>query len=353
MDPSKHPLSKLRDAVSGRPAEQALSEVAREIDRARSLVVVSHINLDGDALGSMAALALALGSRGVQVRAWSAEAPPELYGDLFPAGIPEVVASPQSHPEAADAYVLLDTCDPARAGAAREAFERARDSGGAPRLCLDHHVPGQSARFESQLVVPEAPSTCNLVLALLDRLGIRLNRETARCLWIGIATDTGWFRFSNTDAWALSDAARLSEFGIDTESIYQRVYSDLTPARARVLGAVLSGLRCELGGKLAWAAIPRAKYLEEGLRVPDLDGIVDYLKWIRGAQVVAFLVELEGGIHKVSLRATGPVEVGSIARDFGGGGHDRAAGYRYRGTAEEVAAALARRLAAAWEAKTR
>lgn len=353
MAPSTYPLSKLRDALSGRPAETILSELAFELAQVKSLVLVSHVNLDGDALGSMAALTLAFRSRGTQVRAWSAEAPPEFYGGLFPPGIPEVVGDPQARPDGADAYLLVDTSDPARAGAARSVFERRADVGGPPRFCLDHHLPGEHAHFERHLVIPEAPSTCNLVLALLDRLGVHLDGELARCLWIGISTDTGWFRFSNTDSWALSDAARLSTFGINTELIYQRVYSDLTPARARVLGAVLASLRCELGGKLAWSAVSRAKYLEEGLRVPDLDGIVDYLKWIRGAEVVALLVELEGGIYKVSLRATGAIEVGSVAKGFGGGGHARAAGYRFRGTAEEVAAALAKRLASAWESSGR
>lgn len=341
---SNHPLFRLSDALGGRPAHSVLAEIAAGLARAESLAIASHVNLDGDALGATAALSLALRRLGKEARTFSREAPPEVFGTLLPPGLIEVV-SDEGEPRAADAYVLLDTSDPERAGASRRVFERPGGGKGPPRICLDHHVPGPSARFDLALVVPEAPSTSNLVLALIDELGVPLDPELARFVWIGIATDTGWFRFSNTDAWALEDAARLVGFGVDTEAIYQRIYADLTVARARVLGYVLSGLRSEFGGRFAWSVLPRARYVEEGLRVPDLDGIVDYLKWVRGAEVVAFVVELEGGLHKVSLRATGGIDVGPVAREFGGGGHERAAGYRYRGTPEEVVAALAGRLA--------
>jgi phosphoesterase RecJ-like protein len=190
------------------------------------------------------------------------------------------------------------------------------------------------------LIVVEAPATGNLVGAVIDRLGVPLDRQLAELLWIAIATDTGWFRFPNTTAWALADASRLVRFGLDTERIYQRVYADYTVPRARALGAILGGIKAEFGGDFLWSCLSLEVQKAEGVGLQDLDGMMDTLKSIRGARLLALLVELEREKFKVSLRSAGNAEVSGIARRFGGGGHAKAAGCRMAGKLEDVVAAL-------------
>jgi phosphoesterase RecJ-like protein len=258
MSTPLHPLASFVDAASGRPAPDVLEEIATGIRRGRRCLLFAHANPDGDALGSQAALALALRSLGVEARAICALEYPETFRTLFPQGLIEVLGDARGL-DPGDVRVLLDTGETARAGPFAD-FLRAP---GGPRYCVDHHPwrekghPGRDVEsepdpFDARLIVPASPSTGNLVLALLDCLGAGLTEEIAAALWIAIATDTGWFRFANTSAWAMRDAARLLERGVPTERIYQRVYAELSPERARVLGTLLAGIRTDLDGRLVW-----------------------------------------------------------------------------------------------------
>jgi phosphoesterase RecJ-like protein len=155
-------------------------------------------------------------------------------------------------------------------------------------------------------------------------------------LWIALATDTGWFRFANTSPWALSDASRLARHGIDVESLHQRICAELSPAQARVLGSVLSRVQVEWGGRFIWSVLPRAVYAAEGLGTSDLEGMIDSLKQVRGAEVIALITEVETERYKVSLRSTAQADVEACARHFGGGGHKKAAGFRFSGTSDRL-----------------
>lgn len=337
----RHPLEQLQDVGSGRPASVVLDEIAALVKGAESFTLLTHVNPDGDALGCQIALARGLEALGKRVQAPCAHEFPVKYRGLLPVEILDV-RDDSAGLVAGDVCFLLDTGDPSRAGP----FEDFLVDSAHRRICLDHHPfqesPFQeSGVFDKRLVLPASPSTGNLVLGLLGRLEVELSPEIRRALWIALATDTGWFRFANTTSWALQDAARLLGDDLKVEELYQKLYADYTPERARVLGAVLSGVRSELDGKLVWSALGRRQYESEGLRVADLDGLVDFLKSVEGAEVIALIVEVEPGLHKVSLRAPGQASVAPIARHFGGGGHVKAAGYRASGRAlRDVVAAL-------------
>jgi phosphoesterase RecJ-like protein len=336
------PLSRpgrVRDFASARPLLEKLDEAVRMLREAQSLVIATHIHPDGDAIGSAAALGAALRSLGKRARVVLGEEPPENLRGLIPASLFEVIPDPAVAARLApsDLCVLLDTSEPQRAGVFQELFFAA----GQKRLCVDHHPTEVTGRFDAQLIVTQAPATGDLVLAIIDRLGVELTAEIAQALWIAIATDTGWFRFENTSSWALEDASRLAGAGVKAPELYRRLYEELPAPKARVLGRVLAGLRTDLGGAFVWSVSSRADLESEGVAVGDLDGIVDHLKAIRGAKVAALVVETENGRFKVSLRAPGDgVEVESIARRFGGGGHLKAAGCRFSGTLDELAVAL-------------
>jgi len=331
-------LEAFKDALTDRPVPIVLSDLARSIQACSTFVVAAHGNPDGDALGSMAALGGALRILGKAARIVVDGSIPEKYAPLFALDGIETVRDPNaaSRLGPVDCCILLDTSEPDRAGSLRDLFF----AEGQKRLCVDHHLGGEARRFDQALVVPEAPATGSLVLALIDRLGVPLDARLAQALWIAVATDTGWFRFENTTEWALEDAARLARAGVDIPGLHRRIYEEYPLARARILGTALAGLRSDLGGAFVWSVIPRRALDAEGLAMEDLDGVVEHLKSVRGAAVVALIVEREPRSFKVSLRASGTAEVESVARRFGGGGHRKAAGCRFSGSLETLLAAL-------------
>ncbi len=353
------PLEKLRDALSGRPALEIVDSMAQAVREAGSFVIAAHVNPDGDSLGSSTALGLALVRLGKKVRVVVSETPPEKFRPFLPAGLPEIIPEKDAAGRLgpADLCILLDTSEPERAGIFKDLFF----APGQGRVCLDHHACHARGLFDHQLVLMEAPATGSLVLALIDRLDVPLTPAIAQALWMAIATDTGWFRFENTSSWALADASRLAAVGVDIPRLYRRLYEEYTPSRARLLGGVLARFESGLDGAFVWSCTSRRELEAQGLALGDLDGVVDHLKAIRGVRVAALIVETDPGKYKISLRATGnepgddrspgdgapgdrpplgALEVESIARRLGGGGHAKAAGCRFSGTREELIATL-------------
>lgn len=328
----KHPLQSTHESLSGRPVAEVLAEIADSVRAADRFLLATHIGPDGDALGSAVALTLGIRSLGKKVRAVTGQDIPLRYGPFLPAGVIESVRPEDllEGGEDVDWYVILDTSEPERIGGFRDAFFSHK----ARRICIDHHQTHVRGRHQHELVVPEAPATGSLVLALLDELGADLTTAVAQALWMAIATDTGWFRFSNTGPWALLDAARLAERVGDVEGMYDRLYNDLSPARARLVGHVLSHARLELNGDLVWSSLSQSALGDTALS--ELDGVIDYLKLLQGSRIIALIVEVEPGSYKVSLRARENVEVESLARAFGGGGHAKAAGCRFTGRFEDL-----------------
>lgn len=332
--PESPVLDSLKDSVSGLAATVALKQVAAAIREAGTLLITAHTQPDGDALGSDVALALALEALGKTARVVASEPSPEKYAGLLPGGRVTQVGSSQ---EAAalgpvDLCVLLDTSEPERCGIFQEVFF----APGQRSVCLDHHLCQPPVPFHAHLILPEAPATGSLVLALIDELGVPLTPEIAQALWIALATDTGWFRFPNATAWAFRDAARLVEMGISLEQLYDRIYLSHSPGRARLQGVALSSLRLGLDGRFAWTSLSTADREAAGVSLEELDGMVDGLKSVRGAEVMVLMVEVGPGQYKLSLRARGRANVEPIARHFGGGGHAKAAGCRFSGSLDEL-----------------
>jgi phosphoesterase RecJ-like protein len=329
------------DDASGRPAGEVLAEMAAAIRASHGFLVTSHINPDGDAVGSEAALALALRDLGKAVRVVNSQPVPEKFERLLPGGLFEIACEPPGggprglpggELSSFDWCIVLDTSEPERTGA----LQGVVFAPGQKRMCLDHHRRRGASAFDQHLSSESAPATASLVLRLLDSLEVRLRSEIALCLWVGLATDTGWFRFANSSAPAFHDAARLVACGLAPELLYEEIYGSLSLVRARLLGRMLAGLQSELGGALVWSYAGRKELAELGARLEDLDGVIDYLKMVRGARVAALISENEPGACKVSLRALGDANVEQVARRFGGGGHVKAAGFRYRGPVERL-----------------
>jgi len=304
--------------------------------------LTTHVNPDGDGLGSEAGLSHLLRARGVDVVITNPTPTPPRYDFLFQQ-LPGVDRSTEAVKELrrADLIVVLDIADLGRIGMlAGPVRER-----GVPVGCIDHHVsPGQLPDGPRYLD-PGAAATAALVYEIALGNEWPITRDAARSLYVGILTDTGGFRFSNTDARTLRTAAALLETGLDTEAIYLDVYANAPEGRARLLADALQTLVVEPEYGLAWVTVPPGSMERHGVTADDLDGVVEYPRSIAGVRMALLFRELASGRIKISLRSVGDVDVAAFAKPFGGGGHTKAAGISLDGTmaqAQEIILAAAR-----------
>jgi phosphoesterase RecJ-like protein len=291
--------------------------------------LTTHVNPDGDGLGSEAGLAHLLLARGVQVVVTNPTPTPPRYDFLF-ASLPGVDRTGEAVKEIrrADLIVVLDIADLGRLGMlAGPVRER-----GVPVACIDHHLSPGELPDGPRYLDAHAAATASLVYEIALGNEWPLSVEAARSLYVGILTDTGGFRFSNTDARTLRTAAALLETGLDPEGIYLDVYANAPEGRARLLADALQTLVVEPEYGLAWVTVPPGAMERHGVTADDLDGVVEYPRSIAGVRMALLFRELASGRIKVSLRSVGDVDVAAFARPFGGGGHMKAAGISVEGT---------------------
>jgi len=316
----------------------ALLEALRS---ARRPFLCTHIYPDGDALGSAVALSYILRRGGADPTVLLTHPVPEKLGVADREGIAEVISEELSEAQretisSADLLVILDTSEPERLGRLREPVF----AGNAPRVLIDHHICHDPEIFDVPWSVPESPSTGNMVFRIHEALGGEIEPAAADALFVAISTDTGWFRFSNTSSEAFRAASLLRAAGADPERLHREIYENSTPERARALGSLLARLQTAADGRIAYSTISAADLERHGIPLEELDGFIDSLKQIDGAEIVFLVVELSPGRFKVSLRSKGAMDVHPIAVLFGGGGHAKAAGCRIEGSVQEVIAKL-------------
>ncbi|HEY7460751.1 MAG TPA: bifunctional oligoribonuclease/PAP phosphatase NrnA [Gemmatimonadota bacterium] len=301
---------------------EAARAIGRLFDRAHDVVLTTHVNPDGDGLGAQAGLAAYLTARGIRSRILNADPAPRRFGFLATDAVPLGVyrGYEEDGLAATDLLVILDTSVTARLGAVAEALPRVP-----ARVCIDHHELREPLG-EARLVDPTASSTSELVLRLLQALGATLTPEIAVALYVGIAFDTGFFRYANTTPETHLAAAELCRHGVNSEDVYSRMFATQTAARMRLWGIVLSTLTLDVGGRVAWMAVDRARMIETGAGVEDLDGLVEQGRQVEGVEISILFREEAPHLVKVSFRANGPADVNALAGRFGGGGHVKAAG---------------------------
>jgi bifunctional oligoribonuclease and PAP phosphatase NrnA len=306
------------------PPEQLLALL-----RTRATFVLAvHLGPDGDAMGSGLALYHALQARGKQVQLVAPTEVPRHYRWL--PGAEVVRGEVSGRPEVA---LYLD-CD----GAAR-AGELAADLARAETVVqVDHHV-GEGFG-DLQYLDRGAAATTVLVYRLLRALQWEITPEIAVCLYTGMATDTGFFRFENTNSEVLAAAAAMAAIGAVPSQVAERV-SELQPAsRLRLRGRALARLQTSADGRIAWSLLRPEDYRETGTSAGDTEGVIDLLKQVEGQAACVLLKAPESDRDwQISLRSP-LLDVAAVARQFGGGGHARAAGCNLTGSSEEVLAAL-------------
>ena len=325
------------------PSPATIDRLAEWLNARDDLLLLGHVNPDGDAAGSALALWHALTALGKRVAVCLPGGMPKLYGWL--PGAERVLETGAALPFMPKAALSVDVSDPPRLGdAGRAAFEACPD-----RAVLDHHAT--NVGFGDLYCVDGQAAACGeLVVDLIDALDLKLTRDMAECLFVAISTDCGQFNYSNTRGQTLRAAARCVDVGIDVAGITERLYRTRTLGRTRLLGIVLNGLEISRDGRLAWARFTDEMLTRAGAIREDNEGIVNYLLEIDGVRC-AVLAEQRGDVTKFSLRSKAPVDVArDIAVPFGGGGHDRAAGCTLD---EAMEPALQKVLAKAMEAVER
>jgi phosphoesterase RecJ-like protein len=290
-------------------------------------VLLTHVHPDGDALGSTLGMAAVLRAMGKSVIVAHEEEMPERFS--FLPGIGEVLRI-EDVKRRFRVAVSLDCADRKRLGKAVQLLEPEMEL-----LNIDHHVTND--RFGTcNLVDPEASATCQIVCELARLLSVPLQGDVATCLYTGLFTDTGGFRYSNTTAGVLRLAADMIEQGLNPYPIVERAVEMVTKPQLRLLAGALAGLQTAAGGQVAYISVSREMLQQAGATVEDTQELVNYPRNLEGVEVGVMFREEDAGQIKVSLRSKYRIDVSRIASRFGGGGHPRAAGCTVDGSLDEV-----------------
>jgi phosphoesterase RecJ-like protein len=302
-------------------------------ERAHTIALACHVNPDGDALGSLLALGIALKAKypHKSVTLLSHDGVPEVY-EFLPNSNDILTNSPLP---SYDLAIALDSGDPSRTG--ERIYPLFATS--TVRMDIDHHI-GEGEFGDVRLLDVRAAATAEIVFDLIDEMDTPLTAEIATCLLTGVITDTGSFRFMNVTPRTLRTAASLIEAGASPALIAERVFDNRTYASTLLMGRTLSSLGIEADGRITYASVSHADFLETGATDQDTEGFINFLRSIRGTDVALLFRETEVGRVRISLRSSELVNVSEIAQEFGGGGHRMASGCTYLGTVPEAIVAL-------------
>lgn len=297
-------------------AQDLAHRFLEEIKSAKSVLIGSHLNPDGDALGCAVGLSLYLDSIGVKNEVVNHDKIPKNL-EFLP-GVDRVRKVPVQGPH--DLVIMLDLESIDRLGSISEYFREA------PRLIVvDHHIPVHSPG-DLRIVDTKAPATAVIITRILHELQADFTPEIATCLLTGIVTDTGSFRFRNTTPEAMHLAALLLEHGGDLNLIAEEIFRKRPMAAIRLLGVTLSKMKTDCGDRLAWSVLTQEDFLKCGATEEDTEEFVNELLTGTTVRIAALLREGKPGKIRVSLRSRGTYDVTTVAREFGGGGHKNAAG---------------------------
>ncbi|AVX20718.1 phosphoesterase RecJ domain-containing protein [Carboxydocella sporoproducens DSM 16521] len=307
---------------------QEIKNFLAKLQELDDFAIIGHINPDGDTIGSALALAFMLESLGKKVELWNLDPVPELYH--FLPGV-QRFSCPQAGDWQGKNLIFVDCSEPKRCGDEILPYYRQAST----LFNIDHHISNKLFA-DFNLVVPERAASGEIIYELVKMSGVPLSREIATCLYVTIVTDTGSFRFPNTTASTFRIAAELKEAGADTETINHQIYEEIPPETLAVLGYAFAHFQYSPQRKVCWLVLDKQTLTRLQARDEHLEGIVNYAKAQKGVEVGILLREAEPDLVKVSFRSKKAVDVNALAQIFGGGGHQRAAGCRYRGPLTEA-----------------
>ncbi len=292
-----------------------------------TVAIGGHVRPDGDCVGSTLGLYQYIKNYfpSIQVDVYLEDIP-ESFKLMIP--VSEEILHEVDTERVYDLFVALDCGDAGRLGFSAPLFEKAKST-----FCIDHHV-SNVAFADENYIIPDASSTSELVYNLIDKE--KITTEIAECLYLGIVHDTGVFQYSCTSPTTMEVAADLMRKGIRSNEIIDKTFYEKTYAQNQILGRALLESFLFMDGKCIVSYITKKIMDFHGVTPKDLEGIVSQLRVTKGVEVAVFLYEIAAQEYKVSLRATGDVDVSKIAGFFGGGGHKKAAGVTMKGTVHDI-----------------
>lgn len=305
-----------------------LEDIIRVLRTADHILITSHVNSDGDSIGTLVGLGLALKSLGKEVIMVNPDPVPDVY--RFLTGADQIII-PDQLEEVPDTVVLVDCSGLDRVG--QVLAERIKE---VPLLInIDHHI--SNAYFgHYNLVEVKAAAAAEIVVHLLQHWGIQFNKDIATALYTGILMDTGSFQYPSTTYTTHQTAAYLLQQGVDLDQVRGALFESRSPAVIKLIGEAMRSFQTCAEGKIAWIVVTQEILKCTGARVEHCDGLINFPRSIAGVEIAILFRELAPGKIKVGLRSKYGADVNQLAERFGGGGHKRAAGCLLDGSVEEV-----------------
>lgn len=288
-----------------------------------------HVHPDGDGIGSLLALGMALESIGKDVRMVCTDGVPGVYNYLERSSAIIKNLPENFQPET---LICLDCSEKERVALPAPIW----DTPGLTVINIDHHLTNLGFGNLS-LIDPNAAATGEIILQLLLTVKIPLNQAIAKALYTAIATDTGFFRYANTTADTLEACTYLvKNYGIEPYKVAEQVHDQKSYNSVRLLGEVLNTIRLEHGGRTAWALLDQQMLAKYPVEDEETESYVNYARSIEGVEIGILFKELKPNEIKLSWRSTAAVDVSKLAAYFGGGGHARAAGCSLNGPLQDI-----------------
>ncbi|MCB9480806.1 MAG: bifunctional oligoribonuclease/PAP phosphatase NrnA [Desulfobacteraceae bacterium] len=292
-------------------------------DKSQNILITSHLHPDGDALGSMLALGRALEKKGKNIYLYNESCIPKIFS--FLPGIEKINRGVPDHSKF-DTAVILDCSETGRTGKCKRILKNIPEI-----INIDHHRT--NTNFGTfKIVEPKASATAEIVYRLIKDLGIEICNEIAYSIYTGIFTDTGSFRFSNTNAEAFSICREMLDYGVSPHKVAQQIYGSYSLGRIKLINMVLDSIEISDNKKMSLMILTQNMLKQTDTKREDVSELINYAEHIEDVKVAALIKEGEKEKNKdqcyhVSLRSDGTIDVSKIAFSYGGGGHETAAGF--------------------------
>ncbi|HPP07006.1 MAG TPA: bifunctional oligoribonuclease/PAP phosphatase NrnA [Syntrophorhabdaceae bacterium] len=306
-----------------------LNRIKERIEEGNRFLITAHIDLDGDAVGSVFCFYWLLKNYKKDVFVYLKDEVPYKY-KFLPGPDDERLFFKELPDEKYDTVFVLDCGDLHRIG---NKYEVIKQNGFI--VNIDHHNTN-SGFGNINLVIPEASSTAEIIYDVICFLKAEITHEMAINIYTGIVTDTGSFRYENTNPKALMICARMIEIGVKPAYVAQKVYESHPKERFFILGKVLNTLESHKNGKIIMAHITRDMAQGNYSLEEFTDGFVEFIKEMDGIEIAVLIRQVEDNRYKISMRSKGNGDVSEICSLFGGGGHKKAAGCYIDGDLKEV-----------------
>jgi len=319
-----------------------MDQIVDHLKKSNNILLLSHIRPDGDAIGATVSMGLALLSIGKQVSLYNEDEIPKSFQFL---PYSENITQQMDDIAVFDTAIVLDCGDLERIG------DKAGQVGKIPVIInLDHHITN-TGFGTYKIVDPSACATAEIVYRLIKQLNVIISRSMAFSIYTGIMTDTGSFRFSNTNQEAFAICEEMVALGVDPNYVASHVSVAYSLSRIKLLNMVLESIEVSKNGKLSIMALTQEMLNKTGSKPEDLGRLINYARHIEDVKVAALIFESNDGCtdmpdckHQfhISLRSDGSVDVAGIAATYGGGGHKTAAGFNVVSTLSEIKAEILR-----------